>query len=62
MAQEVEAGARSAVAVTTFGDRVAAAVDAKRSQLVVGLDPRPRMQSSGFAGDSSTPSHRTSWG
>ena len=27
--------------MTTFGDRVAAAVERKRSQLVAGLDPRP---------------------
>jgi orotidine-5'-phosphate decarboxylase len=51
MAQEVEAGARSAVAVTTFGDRVAAAVDAKRSQLVVGLDPRPELLPVELRGD-----------
>jgi len=30
-----------AVATRTFGDRVAAEVERKRSQLVVGLDPRP---------------------
>jgi orotidine-5'-phosphate decarboxylase len=30
-----------AVATLTFGDRVAAEVERKRSQLVVGLDPRP---------------------
>src|SRR5262249_40766027 len=29
------------VATLTFGDRVAAEVERKRSQLVVGLDPRP---------------------
>jgi orotidine-5'-phosphate decarboxylase len=51
MTQEVEAGARSAVAVTTFGDRVAAAVDAKRSQLVVGLDPRPELLPVELRGD-----------
>src|SRR5919201_1713430 len=38
MAQEVEAGPLTAA--TTFADRVAEAVDAKRSQLLVGLDPR----------------------
>ena len=32
---------RMAVATLTFGDRVAAEVERKRSQLVVGLDPRP---------------------
>jgi len=31
----------SSVLVDSFGDRLAAAVEAKRSQLVVGLDPRP---------------------
>jgi|SRR5215211_1430607 len=31
----------TALATTLFGDRVAAAVERKRSQLVVGLDPRP---------------------
>ena len=36
MAQEI---AESAVAVQPFGERVAAAVERKRSQLVVGLDP-----------------------
>src|SRR5918997_1354399 len=29
--------------VATFGDRVAEAVDRKRSQLVIGLDPRPEL-------------------
>ena len=29
------------VATLTFGDRVAAEVERKRSQLIVGLDPRP---------------------
>ena len=29
----------AAVATTTFGDRIAAAVERKRTQLVVGLDP-----------------------
>ena len=32
---------RMAVATLTFGDRVAAEVERKRSQLVVGLDPLP---------------------
>jgi len=31
------------VAATTFGDRVAEAVDRKRSQVLVGLDPRPEL-------------------
>jgi orotidine-5'-phosphate decarboxylase len=51
MAQEVEAGARSAVAAMTFGDRVAAAVEAKRSQLLVGLDPRPELLPAELRGD-----------
>jgi orotidine-5'-phosphate decarboxylase len=51
MAQEVEAGARSAVAATTFGDRVAAVVEAKRSQLLVGLDPRPELLPVELRGD-----------
>ena len=38
MTQEVEAG--SGVAVAHFSDRLADAVERKRSQLVVGLDPR----------------------
>lgn len=33
--------ATTALATSLFGDRVAAAVDRKRSQLLVGLDPRP---------------------
>jgi orotidine-5'-phosphate decarboxylase len=37
MAQDVDLG--RAVAATSFGDRVAEAVELKRSQLVVGLDP-----------------------
>jgi orotidine-5'-phosphate decarboxylase len=41
MEQELEAEPR--VATTLFGDRVAAAVEAKRSQLLVGLDPRPEL-------------------
>jgi orotidine-5'-phosphate decarboxylase len=38
MAQDVQAVPRGAVAA--FGDRLAAAIERKRSQLVVGLDPR----------------------
>ena len=41
MAQEVDDPPRTAV--TTFGDRVAQAVEAKASQLVLGLDPRPEL-------------------
>ena len=37
MAQDVHAAA--AVSVTHFADRLAEAVERKRSQLVVGLDP-----------------------
>jgi orotidine-5'-phosphate decarboxylase len=51
MAQKAEAGARSAVAAMTFGDRVAAAVEAKRSQLLVGLDPRPELLPVELRGD-----------
>jgi orotidine-5'-phosphate decarboxylase len=51
MAQEVEVGARSAVATLAFGDRVAAAVDARRSQLLVGLDPRPELLPVELRGD-----------
>src|SRR5215218_4215455 len=38
MAQNVEAAPRTAV--SAFGDRLAEAIERKRSQLVVGLDPR----------------------
>ena len=41
MTQGVDAGARSAIG--TFADRVAEAVDRKRSQILVGLDPRPEL-------------------
>jgi orotidine-5'-phosphate decarboxylase len=41
MAQEVEAG--TGTAVSTFADRLADEVDRKRSQLLVGLDPRPEL-------------------
>ena len=51
MAQEVEAGVRSETGTVTFGDRVAAAVDTKRSQLVVGLDPRPELLPVELRGD-----------
>ena len=51
MAQELEEDARAAVATATFGDRVAAAVDAKRSQLLVGLDPRPELLPVELRGD-----------
>jgi orotidine-5'-phosphate decarboxylase len=51
MAQEVEAGVRSETGTVSFGDRVAAAVDTKRSQLVVGLDPRPELLPVELRGD-----------
>src|SRR5438105_9416451 len=41
MAQDLHAEA--AAAAEGFGDRLAAAVERKRSQLVVGLDPRPEL-------------------
>ena len=40
MAQELRV--QTEFATATFADRLAAAVERKRSQLVVGLDPRPR--------------------
>ena len=40
---ERETAAPPATAVRPFGDRVAEAVDRKRSQLVIGLDPRPEL-------------------
>jgi orotidine-5'-phosphate decarboxylase len=41
MAQDVEAGTDTAA--SCFADRVAESVDRKRSQLLVGLDPRPEL-------------------
>ena len=41
-----------AVATLTFGDRLAAEVERKRSQLVVGLDPRPDLLRSSCAATS----------
>jgi orotidine-5'-phosphate decarboxylase len=41
MAQDLEAGVDTAASM--FADRLADAVDAKRSQLLVGLDPRPEL-------------------
>jgi orotidine-5'-phosphate decarboxylase len=49
MAQDVDAGTR--VATVTFGDRLAEAVDRKRSQLLVGLDPRPELLPVELRGD-----------
>jgi orotidine-5'-phosphate decarboxylase len=40
-----------AVATLTFGDRVAVEVERKRSQLVVGLDPRPELLPVELRGD-----------
>lgn len=41
MAHELETGTRAAA--TSFSDRLAEAVERKRSQLLVGLDPRPEL-------------------
>jgi orotidine-5'-phosphate decarboxylase len=41
MQQGVDAGAKTSV--VSFGDRVADAVERKRSQIVLGLDPRPEL-------------------
>ncbi len=49
MAQEAQAG--PSVAATSFGDRLAAAVERRRSQLVVGLDPRPELLPVELRGD-----------
>jgi orotidine-5'-phosphate decarboxylase len=49
MVREVDAGAR--VATATFADRVAAAVDRKRSQIILGLDPRPDLLPLELRGD-----------
>jgi orotidine-5'-phosphate decarboxylase len=51
MPQEVEAGVRLSTTAVTFGDRVAEAVDRKRSQLLVGLDPRPELLPVELRGD-----------
>src|SRR5690349_5391285 len=45
----MEAGA--AVSTATFADRIAAAVERRRSQLVVGLDPRPDLLPVELRGD-----------
>ena len=45
----VDAGAQ--VATATFGDRVAEAVEQKRTQLVLGLDPRPELLPVELRGD-----------
>jgi len=41
----------AAVATTNFADRLAEAVERKRSQLVVGLDPRPDLLPVELKGD-----------
>jgi orotidine-5'-phosphate decarboxylase len=50
MAQELEA-ARPPAATTSFADRLAEAVERKRSQLVVGLDPQPDLLPVELRGD-----------
>jgi orotidine-5'-phosphate decarboxylase len=49
MEQGIEAG--SSIATATFGDRLADAVERKRSQLLVGLDPRPELLPVEFRGE-----------
>jgi orotidine-5'-phosphate decarboxylase len=49
MVQDVEAGPTTSV--TAFGDRLAEAVDRKRSQLLVGLDPMPELLPLELAGE-----------
>lgn len=49
MAQDLQAEAN--VAAVTFGDRLADLVDRRRSQLVVGLDPRPELLPVEIRGD-----------
>ena len=44
-------GAEPAVATALFPDRLAEAVERKRSQLLVGLDPRPDLLPVELAGD-----------
>jgi len=51
MPQDVEVEARRPTSALTFGDRVAEAVDGKRSQLLVGLDPRPELLPVELRGD-----------
>jgi orotidine-5'-phosphate decarboxylase len=51
MPQEVEVDARLSATALTFGDRVAEAVDRKRSQLLVGLDPRAELLPVELRGD-----------
>jgi orotidine-5'-phosphate decarboxylase len=52
VAQELET--RAATEVVTFADRLTEAVERKRSQLVVGLDPRPELLPVELRGDART--------
>jgi len=49
MVQDIEAGPTTSV--TAFGDRLAEAVERKRSQLLVGLDPMPELLPLELAGE-----------
>ena len=49
MVQDIEAGPTTTV--TAFGDRLAEAVERKRSQLLVGLDPMPELLPLELAGE-----------
>jgi orotidine-5'-phosphate decarboxylase len=51
---EERIGAEVRAGAATFGDRVAEAVDRKRSQLVAGLDPRPELLPVELRGDAHT--------
>jgi orotidine-5'-phosphate decarboxylase len=51
MVQDLEAGPTTTV--TAFGDRLAEAVERKRSQLLVGLDPMPELLPIELAGEAS---------
>jgi orotidine-5'-phosphate decarboxylase len=51
MMQDLEAGPTTSV--TAFGDRLAEAVERKRSQLLVGLDPMPELLPIELAGEAS---------
>jgi orotidine-5'-phosphate decarboxylase len=51
---EERLGAEVRAGAATFGDRVAEAVDRKRSQLVAGLDPRPELLPVELRGDAHT--------
>src|ERR671934_157736 len=49
------------VATRTFGDRLAAEVERKRSQLVVGLDPHPDLLPVELRGDMTLSDGRPAW-